>query len=131
MASDTALELYGPPRPWLTDIYRKRYIFHVVVYQQAQFRKDFMDWLSANWHVWLAFEYQADRIWDSGRRRYSARTIGEFLRHMSNIREAPNQHGWKLNDHYWPDLSRLYAAVHPERSEFFERRLQPLSVRGA
>lgn len=88
----------------------------------AMFRDDFAAWLQENWHVWSAFEREAGRIWDMGRRHYSARTIGEYLRHESIVREKKNDLGLKLNDHYWPDLARLYMMFHPEREGFFERR---------
>lgn len=127
----TVLPLFGSPQHWQTDIYRKRYAFHVVVAEQRFFRRDFMDWLSRNYPVWIAFEHEADRVWARGRRHYSARTIGEYLRHESALREGPNEHGWKLNDHYWPDLARLYLHMHPEREGFFERRAGPLTLRAA
>lgn len=129
--SSGPLALYGEPKSWLTAIYRKRYACHVVVAGQRYFRADFMDWVVSNWHVWLAFEAQADRIWDTGRRHYSARTIYEFLRHETMTKEGPNELELKLNNNVVPDLARLYLQMHPERSGFFECRVNPLSVRSA
>jgi hypothetical protein len=94
-----------------------------------QFRDDFIEWLRHNAHVWQAFEREANRIWDRGRRHYSARTIGEYLRHESAVREDGDQHGLKLNDHAWPDLSRLYMLVHPDRFGFFELRDLPRKIK--
>jgi hypothetical protein len=85
------------------------------------YRPEFAGWLAANWHVWREFARQADRVWMAGRAHYSARTIGEFLRHYSSLREKP-EGSWKLNDHVWPDLARLYIAMRPERVGFFELR---------
>ena len=112
-------------------VYRKRYVFAEIVARQDHFRRDFLGWLSANYSVWLAFEREADRVWDRGRRHYSARTIGEYLRHESALRETQNEHGWKLSDWWWPDLARLYMLLHPERTGFFETRVNPLSKRAA
>ena len=126
------LPLFDEPQPWQTDIYRRRMELNVLVQANpSHFRKDFASWLAENFEVWEAFAAQADRIWDSGRRRYSARTIGEWLRHETAMREGPNEHGWKLNDHAWPDMARLYMLSRPDRAEFFETRVSPLSVRAA
>lgn len=118
----------GTENKWRETIYRRRMAFMLVVSRQDSFRKDFMYWLSRNWHVWLAFEREANKVWESGRRHYSARTIGEFLRHQTAVRERDGE-GWKINDHYWPDLARLYMLMYPDRLGFFERRTGPLSQR--
>lgn len=125
------LPLFGPTQPWQTEIYRRRLVFTLVVAHAPKFRRDFAQWLEANYTAWQAFEREADRIWNAGRRHYSARTIGEVLRHESALREKPNEHGWKLNDWWWPDLARLYMLMHPDRDKFFERRVSPLSKRAA
>lgn len=127
----THLPLFDEPQTWQTGIYRRRMAFTLVAAHAPKFRADFVQWLEANYSAWEAFEREADKIWNAGRRHYSARTIGEVLRHESALREKPNTHGWKLNDHYWPDLARLYALLHPDRDKFFELRVNPLSVRGA
>lgn len=124
------LPLFDETQPWQTDIYRRRLALNVLVGAHPEhFRKDFADWLSKNAQIWDAFESQANLIWDRGRRRYSARTIGEYLRHESALREAPNENGWKLNDHAWPSCARLYMLVYPERAGFFELRVSLLSLR--
>jgi hypothetical protein len=123
-------DLFGPTQQWQTDIYRRRLALNVLVAANpSHFRKDFAEWLEKNSKIWDAFEAQANRIWDRGRTRYSARTIGEWLRHETAMREGPNEHGWKLNDHWWPDLGRLYMLAHPEREGFFERRTGPAKLR--
>jgi len=86
------------------------------------FRSDFREWLDANFNVWLAFEREANRVWARGRTHYSARTIGEYLRHETLTRETENPLQLKLNDHFWPCLARLYALYYPERRGFFEFR---------
>lgn len=104
-------------------------VFALVLKHRQQFRDDFPDWLAENAHVWLAFEREANRIWDKGCRHYSARTILEVLRHES----ALSEHGqlWKLNNNRAPCLARLYALTHPDRAGFFEFRVMPGSERAA
>ena len=124
------LPLFDETQPWQRAIYGKRMELNVFIQAHPQhFRKDFADWLEKNHHVWEAFAAQADMIWNRGRRRYSARTIGEYLRHESALREGPNENGWKLNDWYWPCMARLYMVVHPDRDGFFETRVSPASLR--
>ena len=114
------LPLFAPPAPFLTDVFRKRLL--TTQARDSTYRHDFAEWLEANWHVWQVFEREANRIWERGRRHYSARTIGEYLRHESALRQEPDETPWKLNDHAWPDLARLYIFAYPLRSEFFELR---------
>ena len=122
--------LFEETQPWQTAIYRRRLALNVlVVANPSHFRPDFAAWLEKNPTIWDAFAAQADIIWSRGRRRYSARTIGEWLRHETAMREGPNEHGWKLNDHWWPDLGRLYMLTYPERDGFFERRTSPANLR--
>lgn len=123
--------IFGPPQAWLTDLQRKRFTFVTVGAHPECFRPDFPHWLHRNYAVWIAFEYEASRVWDRGRRHYSARTIGEYLRHESAVRQELEGYEFKLNDHYWPDLARLYMLMHPDRDGFFERRAGPLTQRAA
>lgn len=129
-AARSAADLFGDTREWLTKIYKKRLAVNVLVRgNPSQFSDEFIDWLEANWEIWLAFEREASRIWKRGRKHYSARTIGEWLRHETAAREGPNEHGFKVNNNVFPDLARLYELVHPDRGGFFERRVNPLSKR--
>jgi hypothetical protein len=123
--------LFEDPQAWSTAMYRERMAFVFLEANKAQFRADFAQWLRNNYAVWRAFEREADAVWDRGYRHYSARTIGEFLRHRTMVAEAPNALGFKLNNCYFPDLARLYLLFHPDRDGFFEKRVNPLSVRGA
>jgi hypothetical protein len=115
----------------IEDEIARRLVLDLVAGKPDHFRREFSDWLRENWSVWTAFQREADRIWNRGRRHYSARTIGEVLRHESALREGPNEHNWKLNDHYWPDLARLYMLTHQGREGFFERRVSPATLRAA
>jgi hypothetical protein len=95
------------------------------ILQQAQdhadqFRSDFIDWLTENCHVYEAFEEAAHKVWASGFKHYSARTIMEVIRHRSNIRELSGD--YKINNNKIPDCARLYGIRHPHRAELFEFR---------
>lgn len=103
---------------------------HALARENADaFRPGFVAWLADNLHVWAAFKREADRIWSRGRRHYSARTIGEVLRHESALADTGSE--WKLNNVVFPDLARLYLLTHPERDGFFELRTQANSERAA
>lgn len=110
------------------EVEHKRTVMLFVKASPEQFRKDFYDWLNTNFHVWQAFEREANRIWDYGRRHYSARTIIEVLRHESALRDSQDVE-WKLNDNKTPDLACLYICVHPDRYGFFETRSGNSAVR--
>lgn len=86
------------------------------------FRLDLPAWLRAptNFLIWSAFVYQANAIWSKEIRHYSARTIGEVLRHHTVLSDTGED--YKLNDWLWPDLARLYMLVYPDRAGFFELR---------
>ena len=102
----------------------------VYVEQRAElFRSDFADYLRTNWHVYEAFERQANAVWARGRRHYSARTLIEVLRHESVLQDSDPE--WKLNDWWTKDLARLWLCFHPERDGFFEFRNGQSAVRAA
>lgn len=81
---------------------------------------DFDEWLEQNNHIWIAFEQQAMLVSKKGFKRYSARTIVEFLRHHTAITENGSE--WKINDHAIPHLARLFIKNHPQSAGFFEFR---------
>jgi hypothetical protein len=95
------------------------------------FRDDFGEWLAKNWHIYTTFEKQADRIWNMGRRHYSARTILHWIRHETTLRENAQDDGLKINNNWSPDLARLYVLFHPERAGFFEKRVGQSARRAA
>lgn len=84
------------------------------------FRADFMAWIDKNWVIWNRFKAEADKIWGMGRSHYSARTLVEFIRHETTLKEPDG--GYKINNSYIPDCGRLYGLVYPERDHFFECR---------
>lgn len=97
-------------------------VMDAVVTHPGMFRLNMEQWFShpSNWLVWGAFEYHANDAWNKGRRHYSARTIGEVIRHHTLL--ADSNADFKVTDWLWPDLARLYMIVHPERAGFFETR---------
>lgn len=97
-------------------------VMTAVAAHPGAFRLDMQDWFSssANWLVWGAFVYEANRAWNRGYRHYSARTIGEVIRHHTNLQDSSKE--FKVTDWLWPDLARLYMLVYPDRAGFFETR---------
>lgn len=84
------------------------------------FRPDFKEWLLENWHIWEGFKREADRIWRTGREHYAGRTIVEYLRHETALAQKSGE--FKINDHYTPNLCRLWECYYPTRIGFFEKR---------
>jgi hypothetical protein len=93
------------------------------VLTNGSFRDGFQAWLVANTAVWHAFEREANRVWNRGRRHYSARTLIEYLRHNTAL--ADDDIEFKLNNNSAPDLARLYHLVYPGRADLFETRGRP------
>jgi len=87
-----------------------------VVLNPTLFRPDFYRYLSENYHIYEAFEREADKVWARGRTHYSGRTIIEYLRHETSVREAGG--GWKINDWLTPDFCRLYVKLHSTKTLF-------------
>lgn len=102
-------------------------ILEVVACKAEMFRAEFYLWLQENWHIWKAFEAEAARTWDRGRRHYSARTICEYLRHETALSEHEGE--WKINGNAVPDLARLYGLRNPDKEGMFETRVQKRSWR--
>ena len=74
---------------------------------RAVFTDKFMAWFPDNEHVYLLFEYLADKLWASGKQHYSSRTISEKMRFDYGIVSANDT--FKINNIYTPDLGRLYV----------------------
>jgi len=91
--------------------------------RREEFRPGFTTWVIENWRLYVAFENEAMQIIKTGRRHYSARTIGEYLRHHTATREVAGQ--YKLNDHTIPDMARLFAIRNPQHAGLFEFRGSP------
>lgn len=95
--------------------------FDVIESHRGMFADSFCKWLKSNLHVFSAFVTQAKYVRNVMRRdHYSARTIGEWLRHNSAVKEHGN--GWKLNNDWFPALARLSMLAYPELAGLFETR---------
>lgn len=92
-----------------------------IVLLSERFTREFHDWLDENWGIWLRFREEADKIRATGRTHYGARTIAEFIRHETALRERGD---FKLNNNMVPDLARLYMLVTPDSEKFFETRMR-------
>jgi len=95
-------------------------LLNLAVKHRAAFSSEFMQWLPLNQHMYTYFEKLADKLWEAGRRHYSARTIGEKMRFDHSVREVGGE--FKLSNNAIPDLGRLYVLRHPKRVLLFEYR---------
>ena len=84
---------------------------------RAVFTDEFLEWLFLNEHMYALFEVMADRLWNSGRRHYSARTIGEKMRFDIDVESYGDN--YKLRNAFTGDLGRLYVLKHPTRVLLF------------
>ncbi len=96
---------------------------------RAKYRPEFAEWLIQNQALWLAFCRESNRIWDRGRRHWSARTVIEYMRHQTALSEVGGE--FKINNNWAPDMARLFAEQFPERASLFEFRVMPGSARAA
>jgi hypothetical protein len=92
----------------------------LVVMNPDSFRPGFDVWLNKNWPIFMAFEHHAIQVWNRGRRRYSARTIMEYIRHHTLLSEEESE--FKINDWWTPSCARLYLSLHPDHAGLFELR---------
>jgi len=83
-------------------------------------RKRFKDFHSNNPHVFQEFRKLAFQMKETGRKKYSARTIIEVMRWNFNLNTGGDV--FKVNDDYVPIYARLMIYHHPEFAEFFELR---------
>lgn len=105
------------PRP----IERKPEVLLTIALAPGKYREGFQKFVDENWSIWTRFEFEANKMRERGRARYSSRTIGEFIRHSTNLQEKGGR-GFKVDDCWWPSLARLYMALYPSAAGFFETR---------
>ena len=86
----------------------------------TKFSAEFPQWISENENIFDSFAVEAKKVRLRGFKHYSSRTIVEFLRHHTNLREASG--GFKINDHSVPYLARLFDLMYPEHKGLFEYR---------
>ena len=73
----------------------------------GSYKPEFNDWLKANFDIFQRFVAEADKV-RRVRNHYSARTLIEFIRHETTLREAGI---FKVNNDAAPDCARLYMAA--------------------
>lgn len=113
----------GSPHSFQTETARElSAILDLIKTYPLSFRDDFLPWIEGNFFIWKRFEREANKVWDSGRKHYSARTLIEYIRHETSMSEGPN-HKYKINNSFVPDIGRLYGMVYPQRERFFECRV--------
>lgn len=106
-----------------SDLFEEVFPLNIVDANKSMFTEEFAEWVGQNLHVFAAFVEQARYVKKVMRRdHYSARTIGEWLRHNSAIKEKGN--GWKLNNNWFPALARLSMLAYPDLAGLFETREQ-------
>lgn len=80
----------------------------------------FKEWHSQNPHIYREFKLLAIQMKQTGRERYSARTIMEVMRWHYDLRTKGDV--FELNDNFTPIYVRLLIHNHPEFANFFELR---------
>ena len=100
------------------EFYKAGYI--ITVMYPSQFRTGFADWLYDNVDIAQAFEAEALAVAATGRKRYSAYTIIEYLRHWTFLREASSE--FKLDQNWGSSLARLFIHMHPDLSGFMPHK---------
>lgn len=83
-------------------------------------RDRFTRFHKANPQVYDLFRQAAMRMRDTGRQRYSARTIVEVIRWDHDLRSTGD--AFSVNDNFTPIYVRLLIHEHPEFRDFFELR---------
>ena len=105
----------------LFDYSRKDFPLNIVEENKGLFTDEFAAWIEKNLHVFAEFAEQSLYVKRTMRREhYSIRTIGEWVRHNSEIREKGN--GYKLNNNAFAPISRLLMLAYPELNGLFETR---------
>lgn len=97
----------------------KQQAVEAVVKNSDQFRPDFARWLCDNFQIYEKFESHG-RIMGAKRSRYSARTIVEFIRHHTALREKDSE--FKITNNVIPDMARLFSMLNPQYADLFEFR---------
>lgn len=76
--------------------------------------------LRNNVHLFDRFVIEAHKVVSTGRSRYSARTIVEYMRHHTEI--SDDSKTFKINSNLVPALSRASMAIFPSLNGLFETR---------
>ena len=83
-------------------------------------RDGFNEFNEANPHIFKAFEEQALRAINKGRKKISAKLIINWIRWNDYLNSTDKN--FKINDAYQSYYARHFAAKYPEHSDKFEMR---------
>lgn len=86
----------------------------------ASVRERFTRFHEQNPEVYDLFKQAALKMRETGRQRYSARTIVEVIRWDHDLRTSGG--AFSVNDNFTPIYVRLLIHEHPEFRDFFELR---------
>lgn len=75
---------------------------------------------AANFTIWLLFEKFTKQLIAAGREHYSVDAIMHRIRWHVDVETAGES--VKLNDHYTAYYARMFMAVYPQHTGFFELR---------
>ncbi len=82
--------------------------------------KGFARWLNRNDHIYKTFEERALQMAATGRKRYSARTIGENMLYHTDLYDSSP---FKISNNAVPGLARYWMSRHGHRyPNFFSLR---------
>ena len=101
------------------ELYAAAYVAYIA--NRTLFRDGFDDWIWDNLDFYRTFEAEALKVASTGRKKYAARTIVEYLRHWSAIKQVGSG-SYKLNDHWTPSAAQLFRILNPTHADFFEFR---------
>lgn len=110
-----AFDFSAPPDPTTRDM-----VVLVAEANKSKFMPGFPRWLEQNYPIWACFRREADALRARGFKHYAARTIVEWIRHETVMREVAGD--FKINNNAVPDLSRLYLLLDPTATDFFHLR---------
>lgn len=79
----------------------------------------FEHYIESNWHIVERALLEAYRVRRSGKDHYSMRTIIEFIRHETELRDGSE---FKVNNNQAPDIARLAMALIDELNGMFQIR---------
>ncbi len=106
-------------QPYTPESAKTRELTLLLVQASTKFLPEFHDWLRDNWAIWTRFREEANKIRAKGRAHYSSRTLIEYVRHETALREEGE---FKIDNNAAPDMARLYMLTNPGADGFFELR---------
>ena len=84
------------------------------------FQDGFYSYLEDNWKVFERFEEIAFELIHQRRPHIGSKMIIERIRWMETVEE--NNTGFKINNNWAPDFSRLFHSLYPKHKGFFREK---------